>query len=101
MDDKAFPELVLLEIFSYLSVEEVVLSRRVCKRWNTLIQSDSLWKKQLKKWTDIGLQVETKPACSAYQTVMEMWHSSKRIGKERWLPDPLPQLMSDYESSLM
>ena len=100
MDDIVFPELVLLEIFSYLSVEEVVLSRRVCKQWNTLIQSDNLWKKMLKKWKDVGLQVNTKPASSAYQTIIKMWQSSKRIGKERWYDDPLPQLWFDYESSL-
>ena len=99
MDDEVTDE-VFLEIFSYLSVREVVQLRTVCKRWNTLIQSDSLWTKQLKKWTNIGLQVEAKPACSAYQTVIKMWHSSIQIGKERWYHDPLPRLWFDYESSL-
>ncbi|XP_027027640.1 F-box/LRR-repeat protein 12 [Tachysurus fulvidraco] len=39
-----FPENILIEILSYLTVQELVRNARVCKRWRALIKDQRLWR---------------------------------------------------------
>ncbi|KAK3519566.1 hypothetical protein QTP86_029666 [Hemibagrus guttatus] len=39
-----FPENILIEILSYLPVQELVRNARVCKRWRALIKDQRLWR---------------------------------------------------------
>lgn len=39
-----FPENILIDILSYLSVREIVRSGRVCKRWRRLVKDQRLWR---------------------------------------------------------
>ncbi|XP_062332714.1 F-box/LRR-repeat protein 12-like isoform X1 [Osmerus eperlanus] len=39
-----FPENILIDILSYLSVRELVRSGRVCKRWKRLVKDQRLWR---------------------------------------------------------
>ncbi|TSK87446.1 F-box/LRR-repeat protein 12 [Bagarius yarrelli] len=46
-----FPENILIEILSYLTVQELVRNARVCKRWKALIKDQRLWRTvDLSKW---------------------------------------------------
>ncbi|KAM8973543.1 F-box/LRR-repeat protein 12-like [Pelodytes ibericus] len=38
------PDSVLLEVLSFLSVRDLIRSRRVCKRWKRLVMDKSLWR---------------------------------------------------------
>uniref|UniRef100_W5K8M9 F-box and leucine rich repeat protein 12 n=1 Tax=Astyanax mexicanus TaxID=7994 RepID=W5K8M9_ASTMX len=39
-----FPENILIEILSYLSIRELLRSARVCKRWRQLVKDQRLWR---------------------------------------------------------
>ncbi|KAM6952469.1 aurora kinase B-like isoform 3-T3 [Lycodopsis pacificus] len=39
-----FPENILIDVLSYLSVRELVRAGRVCKRWNRLVKDQRLWR---------------------------------------------------------
>ncbi|KAM6923354.1 uncharacterized protein FYW49_005786 [Xenentodon cancila] len=39
-----FPENILIDVLSYLSVKELVRAGRVCKRWKRLIRDQRLWR---------------------------------------------------------
>uniref|UniRef100_A0A3Q2C7X8 F-box and leucine rich repeat protein 12 n=1 Tax=Cyprinodon variegatus TaxID=28743 RepID=A0A3Q2C7X8_CYPVA len=39
-----FPENILIDVLSYLSVRELVRAGRVCKRWKRLIKDQRLWR---------------------------------------------------------
>ncbi|XP_064181922.1 F-box/LRR-repeat protein 12-like [Anguilla rostrata] len=49
-----FPENILIDILSYLSVRELVRSGRVCKRWRRLIKDQRLWRAvDLTEWKGV------------------------------------------------
>ncbi|XP_068449418.1 F-box/LRR-repeat protein 12-like [Clinocottus analis] len=39
-----FPENILIDVLSYLSVRELVRAGRVCKRWKRLVKDQKLWR---------------------------------------------------------
>ncbi|XP_051276346.1 F-box/LRR-repeat protein 12 [Dicentrarchus labrax] len=39
-----FPEIILIDVLSYLSVRELVRAGRVCKRWKRLVKDQRLWR---------------------------------------------------------
>ncbi|XP_056328282.1 F-box/LRR-repeat protein 12-like [Danio aesculapii] len=39
-----FPENILIDILSYLSVQELVRNSRVCRRWQQLVKDQRLWR---------------------------------------------------------
>lgn len=98
-----FPDVVLLEIFSYLSVGDLLQSRIVCKHWKRIIQIDSLWKRILQRWKELWSKMElineNSEDLSAFKTVLRIWNSRsvKNIGKERWYPLPFQKFWREYE----
>ncbi|KAJ8282904.1 hypothetical protein COCON_G00054230 [Conger conger] len=49
-----FPENILIDILSYLSVRELVRSGRVCKRWRRLVKDQRLWRAvDLTEWKGV------------------------------------------------
>ena len=93
-----FPDVVLLKIFSNLSsVHDLGRVGLVCKQWNTVIQSDVVWKRFVPKW----FWFEPPPCTEgAYKIVKKLWKKqSVRIGNERWLLNPIPELVK-YEKKL-
>lgn len=89
-----FPEIILLKILNNLSLKELVAARLVCKHWNNLVRSESLWEKFIPKWPGF-----VRPKKSAFRALKSMWKSSIDIGEEKWYPNPLPEIAS-YESRL-
>ena len=43
MKEEQLPEHILLVIFSHLSLQELILISRVCKRWQRVSRDSSLW----------------------------------------------------------
>ncbi|KAK9532878.1 hypothetical protein VZT92_010242 [Zoarces viviparus] len=39
-----FPENILIDVLSYLSIRELIKAGRVCKRWNRLVKDQRLWR---------------------------------------------------------
>lgn len=97
--DGVFPDEVLLDIFSYLSIEEESQARRVCNQWNDVIKVDIRWKKLLKKWTAKEFEHD-ECGTRAYKRIVEIWNASTPIGKERWLYNPLGEIYDSYECHL-
>ncbi|KAJ8246864.1 hypothetical protein GJAV_G00256210 [Gymnothorax javanicus] len=49
-----FPENIIIDILSYLSVKELVRSGRVCKRWRRLVKDQRLWRTvDLSEWKGV------------------------------------------------
>ncbi|XP_022518229.2 F-box/LRR-repeat protein 12 [Astyanax mexicanus] len=53
-----FPENILIEILSYLSIRELLRSARVCKRWRQLVKDQRLWRNvDLSTWKGMTSRV--------------------------------------------
>ncbi|XP_066578812.1 F-box/LRR-repeat protein 12 [Amia ocellicauda] len=53
-----FPENILMDILSYLTVRELVRAGRVCKRWKRLVQDHRLWRHvDLTEWKALTSRV--------------------------------------------
>ncbi|KAJ8389257.1 hypothetical protein AAFF_G00121220 [Aldrovandia affinis] len=49
-----FPENILIDILSYLSIRELVRTGRVCKRWRRLVKDQRLWRAvDLTEWKGV------------------------------------------------
>ena len=90
------PDIVLQEVFRYLSLQQLGVACVVCKKWKYVVRLDSLWKKFIPKYPGFVFPLKGK---SAYETVRFLWRESVHIGKERWYPNPLPELV-EYERGL-
>ncbi|XP_028412722.1 uncharacterized protein LOC114535636 [Dendronephthya gigantea] len=91
----SLPNEVLVKIFSYLEIHDVMYLSLVCKRWNSVSSADSLWEKFVPKYPGINL-----PKAKTQKNIFrKLWSDGVQIGKERWLPNPLPDLV-EYNISL-
>ncbi|CAB4034778.1 S-phase kinase-associated 2 [Paramuricea clavata] len=89
------PNEILDKIFLELPLYDVMKLNLVCKRWNLLSRSNSVWQKFVPKYPGIHLpEAETQ-----YAIFRKLWMSSLQIGTERWFPNPLPDLV-DYDTAL-
>ncbi|XP_072550384.1 F-box/LRR-repeat protein 12-like [Salminus brasiliensis] len=53
-----FPENILIEVLSYLSVRELVRNGRVCRRWRQLVKDQRLWRSvDLSTWKGMTSRV--------------------------------------------
>uniref|UniRef100_A0A1A8EUV9 F-box and leucine-rich repeat protein 12 n=2 Tax=Nothobranchius korthausae TaxID=1143690 RepID=A0A1A8EUV9_9TELE len=53
-----FPENILIDVLSYLSVKELVRAGRVCKRWKRLVKDQRLWKTvDLTSWKGVTSRI--------------------------------------------
>ena len=88
------PNEVLEHIFGYLTLEEVTLLCKVCKKWNEVMGSDLIWSKFVPRYS--GFQSAEFEASTSKGKLKKIWKRSVKIGKERWFPNPLVEL-KDYE----
>ncbi|XP_029971018.1 F-box/LRR-repeat protein 12 [Salarias fasciatus] len=53
-----FPENILIDVLSYLSVRELVRAGRVCKRWKRLVKDQKLWRSvDLTAWKGVTSRI--------------------------------------------
>ncbi|KAM3612277.1 uncharacterized protein V6R79_006033 [Siganus canaliculatus] len=53
-----FPENILIDVLSYLSVRELVRAGRVCKRWKRLVKDQRLWRRvDLTTWKGVTSRI--------------------------------------------
>ncbi|XP_068181825.1 lysine-specific demethylase 2B-like [Antennarius striatus] len=53
-----FPENILIDVLSYLSVRELVRAGRVCKRWKRLVKDQRLWRTvDLTAWKGVSSRI--------------------------------------------
>ncbi|XP_062874885.1 F-box/LRR-repeat protein 12-like [Trichomycterus rosablanca] len=53
-----FPEMILIEILSYLNVQELIRTARVCRRWRLLVKDQRLWRNvDLSTWKRVTSRV--------------------------------------------
>ncbi|XP_059202647.1 F-box/LRR-repeat protein 12-like [Centropristis striata] len=53
-----FPENILIDVLSYLSVKELVRAGRVCKRWKRLVKDQRLWRRvDLTAWKGVTSRI--------------------------------------------
>ncbi|KAM8848628.1 F-box/LRR-repeat protein 12 [Synchiropus picturatus] len=53
-----FPENILIDVLSYLSVRELVRAGRVCKRWRRLVKDQRLWRVvDLRAWKGVTSRI--------------------------------------------
>uniref|UniRef100_A0A3Q3R4X1 F-box domain-containing protein n=1 Tax=Monopterus albus TaxID=43700 RepID=A0A3Q3R4X1_MONAL len=51
-----FPENILIDVLSYLTVRELVRVTRVCKRWKRLVRDQRLWRfVDLTAWKGVSM----------------------------------------------
>lgn len=63
-------EEMILSIFSFLSVKELVTMSSVCKHWNNLCQDSSLWRAHLKHdFPRLMHNLESKVPYQRYQQI--------------------------------
>ena len=51
-----------------------------------------IWKRHIPKYSWFELPPKAAEAPSVYKAVSRMWKSSVKVGNERWLPNPMPEL---------
>jgi hypothetical protein len=89
------PDEILEKIFFELPLYDVMKLSLVCKRWNVVSRSNSVWQKFVPRYCGIHLP----KADTQYGVFRKLWMNSLQIGTERWFPNPLPDLV-DYDTAL-
>ena len=82
------PDEILEHIFNCLMFHEVIPLLKVCKRWNGIVSSDHVWSRFVPKYPHMSLPEALTPK----ECFKLLWDESIRIGKERWYPNPIPEL---------
>ena len=79
------PEEILLQIFQYLNVWDLLLATQVCKQWKNISEDKLLWEKLLKRdFSHVNLKSK-KPLKEKYKFYKKTSHNNDLIDAQIYL----------------